>query len=286
MRLFVPAALVLALASAASGVLIDSGDGTGNTTAPVPDPGWTRVGTHGAMTAIYLGGRFVLTAHHVGPGSVVLGGVTYAYVPGTAVQLNNGDGHDADLVIFQIYPEPPLAALPIATSAPSDGASLILVGNGRNRGPATSFDPNGPAPPDPVYGYEWGAGQTMRWGTNAVVDTILADLIDGTQTMAIETEFNQAGSAHEAQATTGDSGGAAFAWNGSEWQLAGCLFAIGAPYTGQPDETSLYGNLTFSADLSFYRSQILAVMALPEPAAGLLPGAAAVALLARRRRAA
>src|SRR5262245_47014048 len=89
--------LSLAIAAAASGVIIDSGDGTGNTDAPeaadcllqtCSDPGWINVGfrTNG-LTGVYLGGKFVLTANHVGPGDIVLDGQTYVYVPGTAVQL-------------------------------------------------------------------------------------------------------------------------------------------------------------------------------------------------------
>jgi hypothetical protein len=281
-------AMALALAASASAVIIDSGDGGGNTTAPVPDPGWSNVGMRGGTTGVYVGGRFVLTANHNGPGNIALGGVTYVYVPGTAVQLDNGepppDTTYADLLMFEIYPEPPLPALPIASQSPFTGAPLIMVGNGRNRGPAISFDPNGPLPPDPVHGYEWGTGQIMRWGTNSVIDTLLVGLIDTTQTMAIQTAFDEAGSAHEAQAAAGDSGGAAFAWNGSQWELAGIVFAVGAPYSDQPTGTSLYGNLTFSADLSFYRDQILEVMVMPEPSGGLWTGTAAVAVLARRRR--
>ena len=111
--------LALGLAAAASGVIIDSGDGTGNTTAPVPDPGWSNVGPIAGTTGVYLGGRFALTAHHVGPGNIALGGVTYAYVPGTAVQLNNGDGTRADLLMFEIYPTPPLPAPRQGSSAPA-----------------------------------------------------------------------------------------------------------------------------------------------------------------------
>jgi hypothetical protein len=277
-------ALAFGLVSApAPGVLIDSGDGTGNTTAPVPDPGFYNVGDRGGLSAVYLGGRFAITAHHAGPGNVALAGVTYTYVPGTAVQLDNGDGTYADLTMFQIYPAPPLTALTIASSSPPVGAALILSGNGRNRGAATTFDPNGPDPPDPVSGYQWGPGQSLRWGTNTVADELLIDLVDDTRTMALETVFDAGGSAHEAQGVVGDSGGAAFAWNGSQWQLAGILFAVGAAYADQPPETSLYGNLTFSADLATYRSQILGVMALPEPVGGLWPAGALAVLLARRR---
>ena len=56
-------ALALALAASATAVIIDSGDGTGNTTAPLPDdPGWSNVGIRDngpmtlALTGVYLGG--------------------------------------------------------------------------------------------------------------------------------------------------------------------------------------------------------------------------------------
>lgn len=45
--------MALALAASASAVIIDSGDGTGNTTAPVPDdPGWSNVGNRTGLTGV------------------------------------------------------------------------------------------------------------------------------------------------------------------------------------------------------------------------------------------
>jgi hypothetical protein len=269
-------AFALGLASAASAVIIDSGDGTGNTTAPVPDDvGLSNVGDRTGLTGVYLGGKFVLTANHVGPGNITLDGVPYAYVPGTAVQLDNGDGSFADLLMFEIYPEPPLPALTIASLPPIPTTPVIMVGHGRNRGPATSWNL--------IHGYEWGSGQSMRWGTNAVSGALLVE-IPGTRTWAIETTFDRAGSDHEAQGAVGDSGGATFALNGSQWELAGILFAIGSLFPDQPPGTALYGNFTYSADLSFHRDQILDVMAMPEPSGALWPSAAVVVMLARRRR--
>src|SRR6266545_4418479 len=92
-------AIALALAASASGVIIDSGDGTGNAYPLNPEPSWSwrNVGTIGGLSGVYLGGKFVLTASHVGAGSIALDGVTYVYVPGTAVQLDNGDATYADL---------------------------------------------------------------------------------------------------------------------------------------------------------------------------------------------
>ena len=130
---WVYAIALLSLAASASAVIIDSGDGTGNTTAPVPDPGWRNVGNCHGLTGVYLGGKFVLTASHVGPGSIVLDGVTYVYVPGTAVQLDNGDSTYADLLMFEIYPEPPLPALSIPTLPPVVGTAVIMAGNGLDR---------------------------------------------------------------------------------------------------------------------------------------------------------
>jgi hypothetical protein len=283
LRLALTQLQALVLAAAASGVIIDSGDGSGNTTAPVPDPGWHNIGTIGEQTGVYLGGRFVLTPHHVGPGNIRLDGVTYTYVPGTAVQLDNGDGTYADLILFEIYPAPPLPALPIASLAPEVGAPLIMAGNGYDRGQAITMDPNGSDPPGPTGGFEWGPAREIRWGTNSVLGGLIVE-IPGTRTVAFETIFDQAGSTHEAQATVGDSGGAAFAFNGSGWELAGTLFAVQL-YLNQAAATSFYGNATFAADLSFYRGQILDVMAMPEPSGGFWPGAMVVALLARRRRA-
>jgi hypothetical protein len=284
-------ALALALAVPASAVIIDSGDGTGNTTAPIPvDPGWTNVGTIGSLTGVYLGGKFVLTASHVGAGNIVLDGVTYQYVPGTAVQLDNGEPPPgttyADLLMFEICPEPPLPALAIASSPPPPvpTTQLILVGHGTNRGAPY---PPGPGPYD---GYEWGAGNTMRWGTNTVdsLPFLLAYPAENPYlfTMAFATDFDEPGAVqtdHECQASVGDSGGATFASTPTTgWELAGILFLIGG-FPGQPAGTALYGNETYSVGLFSYRDQILDVMAMPEPSGGLWPGAAVVVLLARRR---
>jgi hypothetical protein len=62
----------------ARAVVIDTISGTGNTSAPADDPGWKNVGVRGIGTGVYLGNDWVLTAYHVGGGSIVLGGGTYA----------------------------------------------------------------------------------------------------------------------------------------------------------------------------------------------------------------
>ena len=61
------AAILLLLAAAtlpAQAVIIDSGDGTGNTSAPADDPGWANVGQNAGFSGVYLGDGWILTAQH------------------------------------------------------------------------------------------------------------------------------------------------------------------------------------------------------------------------------
>ena len=71
----------------------------------------------------------------------------------------------------------------------------------------------------------------------------------------------------EAQGAIGDSGGGVFTKSAGGWQLTGTMLDVDS-YNGQPGLSSVYGNSTYSADLSVYRSQIVA--AIPEPGAGVL----------------
>ncbi len=283
-------AAALLLAPAGRAVLIDSGDGTGNTSAPPDDPGWVYVGLRGPFTAVYLGDGWVLTANHVPVGNVWIDGISYDMIGSTAVRLDNGDGSFADLKVVGLAGVPPLPLLPIRATPPSFGDPVVMIGNGRNRGPASvPCDPNGPPPPGPLGGYDWLLTRTLRWGTNEVEDFLPFD--DEFNTLTTEfflTSFDQAATAHEAQGADGDSGGAVFIENGSQWELAGILVSIDFYPMCQtsPPTNSLYTNNTYAADLSFYRDQIEDIVALPEPdgATGLVCGVACLALLARRRK--
>src|SRR5687768_7068059 len=94
--------LVFALVSPAPAVLIDSGDGTGNTSAPSSDPGWDHVGICDGLTAVYLGDGWVVTANHVGTCNPAFDSVTYPWLPGSAVRLSNDDATLADLLVFRL----------------------------------------------------------------------------------------------------------------------------------------------------------------------------------------
>jgi len=239
----------------AAAVLLAAGDGSGNTGAPPNDPGWANVGLRESLSCVYLGNRWVLTANHAGFGDVVLGGISYTAVTGSKFRLQNPDATNADLQMFKIVEPPPLPALVVGALPPPAGAHVTLIGNGRNRGPATSFEG--------IPGWQWGAGHSLRWGTNQVdgLDTVL-----GTEAFAMT--FDEAGLADEAQAVVGDSGGAVFHRTAGGSELVGILYARGT-FEGQPGQTSFFGNESYAADLSVYRAQIVAHTSLPGCADGL-----------------
>ncbi len=250
-------AFLLVLASAPAGaVVIASGDGKGNTTAPVEDPGFANVGTIRGTSAVYLGRGWVVTAGHIGSGAVQLGGRSFAPRPGSEVTLSNPDGSRADLLAFQLAEDPGLPALELARETPKVGTQLLMVGNGLDRGAATNFFGR--------PGWQLASTRTLRWGTN-VVSQVDADFpLSGGTTRTFFTDFSIPGTQHEAQAAPGDSGGAVFAWTDKGWALAGVMVAVLAPF--QPDNLVLAGNLTLAADLARYRPQLVAAGVLPQDA--------------------
>jgi hypothetical protein len=254
-------ALALLVSAPADALVFISGDGQGNNTPPPDDPGWDHVGRVGGLNGIYLGNGWMLTANHVPTANANFNGAFYAAVPGSEVQLQNPDLSLADLKVFRIDAAPSLPLMKIrATTPPNHNppsvvTNVTMIAGGAVRGAATSW-----------MGYDgflWASGTAERWATNQIQDSGFAN-----NTWAISTDFDKlsmGGTTHEGQGASGDSGGALFIKNGSTWELAGVLFAI-APFPGQPDFTALQGkasqpvgNLTYAADLSIYRDQIIAI---------------------------
>ena len=266
--------------SGAEAVLLGTADGTENT-EPFSFFGWDYVGDVNGQSGTYLGDGWVITANHVGPGDLVIEGVVYPWVPGTDVQLESPSQKLADLVMFMVSPDPGLDALEIRDTPPPYRELSILIGCGRDRGPATSWDPNGPLPPPPddLTGWDWGATYTKRWGTNEVEPLPAGLILD---TVAFFTSFDDGEILPESHAADGDSGGALFTVGTSGTQLAGIIFAVG-PTPGQPAGTALFTNVTFAARLDYYLDQIEDVIAMPEPTGGLAWGLALLGILARRR---
>lgn len=292
--------VVVALAAlpspSAPAVVIQTASGTGNTTAPADDPGWSAVGVRGIGTGVYVGAGWVLTAAHVGAGPITLSGTTYFSIPGSEVQLTNagepGKTTLTDLLMYRITPLPDgIVAPPIASTTPAVGAAVTMIGAGRDRQPGltewsvtTTTDPwtwTEVASGGNAAGYKVDmANRTMRWGTNTLAAAGLW-INDGIGDLkSIVTTFDADLGTTEAQAAYGDSGGAVYAKNGTTWELAGLMMAV-AGFSGQPDPgaNTVFGNATYSIDLSFYRPQILALV--PEPSALALVAVAAASLGAR-----
>lgn len=278
---------------------------TGNTTAPVDDPGFANIGTLNGASAIYLGNRWVLTASHVGSGAVVFGGTSYA-VSGPVTQLNNmgtsGMTSQTDMILFQINADPGLPSLTISPGAPAPGDDLVMIGNGTNRNSFRSYYTvvQGPGAGDDLWTAVGGpgpgveelflpsSGNAVRWGTNDV-DSVALNVNAGSgsvRSFATVFDDDPSGRPNEAQGVLGDSGSGVFCKVGATWQLLGMTHAIGgiAGYDNIPASpaSSVIGDsATFIADLSFYRTQILTV--IPEPGSATLAAAGLLGLLRRRR---
>ena len=238
----------------AQALVIAAEDQSATTRPPLSDPGWGRVGQRGDTGAIYLGKGWVLTANHVGVGTLVLDGKSYSPVPGSMVQLENADGGSkADLILFRIERAPDLPLLPLRRETPPPDFPVLLIGYGQGRGRPFRWPPR-------VQGFVWDGEGKKRWGTNRVYGKPHDVTRDSTTTRSFSTRFAPAGTPHEAQAALGDSGGAAFVRDRRGWRLVGVLFAVGE-FEGQQPGMALYGNVTNIADLSYYREQILEIVA-------------------------
>lgn len=289
------------LSPTAQAVVINTASGTGNTNAPVDDPGWANVGYINGASGIYLGAGWVLTAAHVGAGNISFAGISYAPLAGSSIVLTNstvGRTINTDLLMFQLASTPAgLGSLTLASSAPTLGTGVTMIGAGRDRGDFTTWSVNTNTTPwiwtvsssnVNAAGYQTLDTNRMRWGTNAV--SASGFWVVGTNgspdVKSFATIFTDTVSASdEAQAVLGDSGGAVFSKAESAWELSGAIFTVRG-YSGQPSAatTAVFGNETFSADLSYYRSQIMSIVPEPSTYALLVLSMLGVGIYALRRR--
>lgn len=289
------------LSPRAGAVVIDTEFGTGNTNAPADDPGWANMGLINGASGIYLGSGWVLTAAHVGLGNISFGGISYNPLSNSLVTLTNttvGRTTNTDLIMFQLTSQPAgLGSLTLASTAPTLSAPVTMIGAGRDRGAFTTWNVNTNVSPWSwtesstnvnAAGYKTLESSAMRWGTNTV---FAKDFwVDATNSVpdvrSFATRFDDSAvPTDEAQAALGDSGGAVFGKNGSDWELQGVIFTV-AGFSGQPSPatTAVYGNLTYAADLSYYAPQIMSLVPEPSTYALLALSATAFGLVIIRRR--
>ncbi len=230
-------------------------------TLPPDFPYWEHVTQrrYEGPSVIYLGNGFAMTARHVGMGEVFLRGEIVPPVAGSKRTLLNANGTPADAMIFELaLPEGfvDLPLLPITREAPRAGEEVLLIGFGRGREKVVEVTTDGPS----EFGFSWSEKGSKRWGTNRV-SHVDETLYQGSWTthsfsLVFDPPGTAATSEFEAQASVGDSGGAVFVKRDGAWILAGMMTSV-TGYTRAPSRTSMYGDSTYAADLSTYRSEIL-----------------------------
>lgn len=298
---FVFLVLFPVLSPTAQAVVINTASGTGNTNAPVDDPGWANVGYINGASGIYLGAGWVLTAAHVGAGSISFAGISYSPLAGSSVVLTNstiGRTTNTDLLMFQLTSTPAgLGPLTLASSAPTLGTSVTMIGAGRDRGNLIQWNVDTGADPwtwtqvssgGNFAGYQTLESSSMRWGTNTLSATdIWVNATNGVPDVkSFATIFNALSlDDNEAQAVLGDSGGAVFTRKESAWELSGVMFTVvGFDAQPSPTTTPVFGNVTLSADLSYYAPQIMSIIPEPSTYALLVFSMLGVGVYAARRR--
>lgn len=245
--------LVLAFA-AKSFAVIDATSAT-NTSDPGGGVPWANVGRVNGGSGEYLGNGWVLTAFHVGVGPIELDSGTFQ-PDGRVIRLTNpSDSSPTDILLYHLVGTPSLSDLTISGSTPGGGSVVTLVGFGRIRDSAqnsySTID-------GPKSGFDWSSGGVKSFGTNKIENfpggpvftqndlgfgKLEVFYLNFTQSVVLRT-------AHEAQVSTGDSGGAVF-YNG---QLAGMIDALGSWVYPQP--ASVFTDESYIGDLATYKSQI------------------------------
>lgn len=285
-----------------AGAVVTASGGPNNT-APGGQPFFDNVGSIGSASAIYLGDGWVLSANHVAgslPGSVNFGGTHYATQSGSFHRLENPAYSPTltlltDIVVFRLSAPLALPGVDISTATPTVGSQVMMIGNGRTQAASPTYWDRTEIAGDGndtwvettealsnIAGYQTTGTHEIRWGENVVdADGFTANTGSG-DVISFSTQFDGAGLTHEAQAVSGDSGGAVFSYNGSAWELSGMMHAV-STYETQPGgaNTAVFGVETAIADLSYYRSQILTI--IPEPSAAGLAMLGGLALIRRRR---
>jgi hypothetical protein len=293
---------VLALSSyrTASAVIVagDNNQSVNGTAGSVPSGFnyWAAVGSFGSGTSVYVGNGWALSANHLSSSTTTINGITYT-IDQTSVLTNPNDSSPTDLQMLHLqidnsHPLPAVFVPDIASSSPAQNDLILDIGRGRDRSGAFSQTYNstfsGPTPA--MYtGYALSAAQDMRWGNNWVSSASTSYIGYGPGGTApfvasFIADFTQfGGQSSEFQLTPGDSGGGVFRQVAGVWQLTGINIAEGIFANQNPNTSAVFGNASYMADLSVYRSQIMTLV--PEPSSLALAGcAAAVALVATAHR--
>ena len=249
----------------ASALIFSSPEFEPRSPGPPDFPYWESVTQrrYEGPSVIYLGNSWALTARHVGMGEIFLEGEIFVPDIQSHHTLLNMNGTAADAMVFRLTAdsEPPdLPLLPLASEPPRVGEEVLLIGFGRGREKVIEWsDPDDPHDPH-RFAFGWTRSGRKRWGTNRVTSNdetlVQKNWSTHTITFVFDPPDSPDATPHEAQAAVGDSGGAVFVKRDGEWLLAGMMTSVSARFL-MPKQTSAYGDKTYAADISAYRSEIL-----------------------------
>jgi len=211
-------------------------------------------------TVIYLGHGWALTARHVGVGEIRLRDEMIRPAPlFRRHTLMNVDASPADLMVFALDPDDPipdLAPLPLAHEPAQPGEEVVMIGFGYGGGDRIRVGHRGELRP----AIRWNDISTKRWGTNRV-EIEPRWLSQGKWiTRSLIMRFDEPDHPNttrlEAQAATGDSGGPVFVKRDGRWLLTGVTTSVSGS-VGLGSSVAGFGDHTYAADVSFYRSEII-----------------------------
>jgi len=207
--------------------------------------GWNYVGQVNGASGVYLGNNWVITAAHIGAGNFSLGGTTYSVVAGSAHGITSGTD-SVDLTLFKLSSAPSLTALTLPGSSQDlSGMTTAMIG--------------------------FGGGHGETWGADTISNNLYYVTPSGYTYVSIDFQTLY-GSGNTAVLVGGDSGGGDFVYSNGHWLLAGINEAVDGSFN------------SYMVDLSQYKSQINAIVGVPEPDALLLAGIGAFICLSRHRR--
>lgn len=218
----------------------------------------SHIGKVGMGSGVYLGNGYVLTSAHVGCFPFITqDGTVYRPDYKSWQVLEQPDGAQADLAIFQINienPDSPLASLstiPLTSRHPEKNDMMVMIGSGLVQTDNPVAMKSG-GKTLAVLGYRIEGRRAAVGGLNTVGEIVEKPVrTKAFQTDCFSTKFDRSG--FEAQAVDGDSGGASFVYNRQRgrWELAGCIIAV-----SQKDGFVPFGSQTFMANLARYAGQL------------------------------
>jgi len=221
-------------------------------------------------SGVYLGLGWVLTSTHVGCAPVTFSnGSTFSPQPNSWKILESHSGKPSDIAIFRLAEwehSKFLRQLPpvrISHTAPAAGDRIVLAATGYvQSGERKALTLHGEKIATQGVYLKQQRAFLFGYTTIARVPDTLVKTKGGLETASFMTRFGR--EPGEAQATAGDSGGAAFRFNEAtqEWEIVGIIFAVSHRARFVP-----YNAKTFVGALTEYQPQLSALAGAHPPIA-------------------